>query len=38
MHSKKIGKEFKLIESFDHTFYNSAGEAREYVYTLFRKK
>lgn len=35
---ERIGKRFELIESFNHTFYNPAGDTREYVYTLFRKK
>ncbi len=35
---ERIGKGFELIEGFNHTFYNPAGDTREYVYTLFRKK
>lgn len=32
-----LGKGFKLIEHFDHTYYTPSGEERPYVYTLFKR-
>ena len=32
-----LGKEFALIESFDHTYTMPSGDTREYVYALFRR-
>lgn len=32
-----LGKDFKLIEHFDHTYYTPSGEERPYVYTLFQR-
>ena len=34
----KLGKEFKLIEAFNHTFINPRGGERPYVYTLFQRQ
>ncbi|MCX7551511.1 methyltransferase domain-containing protein [Xanthomarina sp. F2636L] len=32
-----LGTDFKLIDSFNHTFINPFGGERPYVYTLFQK-
>lgn len=32
-----LGKDFKLIDSFDYTYTNPFGDTREYVYTLFKR-
>lgn len=37
MLQEKLGKDFKLIESFKHTFINPNGGERPYVYTLFQR-
>ena len=37
MLSDRLGKDFSLIESFDHTYINPFGGERPYVYTLFQK-
>lgn len=34
----KLGKEFKLLETFNHTFINPRGGERPYVYTLFQRQ
>lgn len=33
----KLGRNFKLIESFNYTFINPSGGERPYIYTLFQK-
>lgn len=33
-----LGDDFKLIDSFNHTFINPFGGERPYVYSLFQKK
>ena len=33
----KLGKDFDLMESFDHTYIMPSGDSREYIYTLFRR-
>ncbi|MEO8934250.1 MAG: class I SAM-dependent methyltransferase [Xanthomarina sp.] len=38
MLQNKLGDQFKLIDSFNHTFINPFGGERPYVYTLFQKK
>ena len=38
MLQKKLGKEFRLLEAFDHTYTQPSGNTREYVYTLFQRK
>lgn len=35
--SKKLGTNFKLIESFDYNYTMPSGDKRPYIYTLFRK-
>ncbi len=35
---KKMGPDFELKEAFDHTYMNPSGQAREYVYTVFKRK
>jgi ubiquinone/menaquinone biosynthesis C-methylase UbiE len=37
MLAKFLGKDFKLLEYFDHTYYMPSGEPRPYIYTLFQK-
>ncbi len=32
-----LGKEFKLIESFNHIFINPNGGERPYIYTLLQR-
>ncbi len=32
-----VGPEFTLLESLDHTYYQPSGDARPYVYALFRR-
>lgn len=34
----KLGRNFKLIESFNYTFINPSGGERPYIYTLFQKQ
>ncbi len=34
---EKLGDGFSLIESFDHTYMNPAGDPRPYIYTLFER-
>ena len=33
-----LGKDYNLIEHFDHTYYTPSGQERPYLYTLFRRK
>ena len=33
-----LGKSFKLIETFNHTYTNPFGGKRPYIYTLFQKQ
>jgi ubiquinone/menaquinone biosynthesis C-methylase UbiE len=33
-----LGKDFGLIEHFDHTYYTPSGQERPYIYTLFQRK
>ena len=37
MLQEKLGDGFHLIEAFDYTYTMPSGDAREYVYTLFRR-
>ena len=37
MLEKRLGSDFKIIESFDHTYTNPFGDNREYIYTLFKR-
>lgn len=37
MIQEKLGNEFQLISSFNHTFINPKGGERPYIYTLFQK-
>ena len=34
----KLGREFQMTVSFDHTYLTPSGSTREYVYTLFQRK
>lgn len=34
---KKLGNDFKLIESFDYIYTMPSGDTRVYVYTLFKR-
>jgi len=34
---EKLGTDFELTSSFDHTFIMPSGDKRPYIYTLFRK-
>jgi len=34
---EKLGADFELTDSFDHTFIMPSGAERSYIYTLFRK-
>jgi SAM-dependent methyltransferase len=38
MLQSKLGNEFKLVETFNHTFINPRGGERPYVYTLFQRQ
>ena len=38
MLTEKLGNDFELIDSFDHTFITPSGSERPYIYALFRKK
>ena len=38
MLQEKLGDDFTLFESFNHTFINPYGGERPYVYTLFQRK
>lgn len=35
--NKKIGKEFKLVESFIHHYTMPSGNKREFIYTLYKR-
>jgi len=37
MLQNKLGDQFKLVDSFNHTFINPFGGERPYIYTLFQK-
>lgn len=37
MLQKKLGNDFKLIESFDYIYTMPSGDTRVYVYTLFKR-
>ncbi|WP_250435663.1 class I SAM-dependent methyltransferase [Hanstruepera flava] len=37
MLQEKLGKDFKLVDSFNYTFINPFGGERPYIYTLFKK-
>ena len=34
----RLGKEFKLIDSFNHTYINPFAAERPYIYTLFKRE
>ena len=34
----KLGREFQLMDAFDHAYLMPSGDTREYVYTLFQRK
>ncbi|EGV43759.1 class I SAM-dependent methyltransferase [Bizionia argentinensis JUB59] len=38
MLQEKLGLEFDLVSSFNHTFINPFGGERPYIYTLFKRK
>jgi len=38
MLSERLGDNFELIEAFDYVYHTPSGNARPYIYTLFRKK
>lgn len=38
MLQERLGNDFKLLKSFNHTYTQPLGNTREYVYTLFQKK
>jgi SAM-dependent methyltransferase len=38
MLADRLGNDFELIETFNYTYINPSNSAREYVYTLFRRK
>lgn len=38
MLQEKLGNEFILLESFNHTYFQPSGNTREFVYTLFQRK
>jgi len=38
MLQEKLGDEFKLLKSFNHTYIQPSGNPREFVYTLFQRK
>ncbi|WGH75526.1 class I SAM-dependent methyltransferase [Tenacibaculum tangerinum] len=38
MLQEKLGNDFVLIDSFNHTFVNPYGGERPYIYTLFQRK
>ena len=33
----RLGADFSLVDTFDHTYINPAGEPRLYVYSLFKR-
>ncbi|MFC2090838.1 class I SAM-dependent methyltransferase [Bacteroidota bacterium] len=35
--SERMGPDYSLVESFDHTYINPSGGERPYVYTLFKR-
>ncbi len=37
MLEEKLGPDFKLVSSFNHTFVNPFGGERPYIYTLFKR-
>jgi SAM-dependent methyltransferase len=37
MIQKRMGDDFKLIESFDYIYTNPFGDTREYIYTLYKR-
>ncbi len=38
MIANKLGADFELIDSFNHTYIMPSGDERPYVYTLFKKR
>lgn len=38
MLQERLGNDFELLKSFNHTYTQPSGNTREYVYTLFQKK
>ena len=38
MLQERLGTDFVLLKSFNHTYTQPSGNTREYVYTLFQKK
>ena len=36
--SENLGPSFELVEHFDHTYINPAGEPRPYVYALYKRQ
>jgi len=37
MLSSKLGKQFEVIDQFNHLYYSPSGAPRPYVYVLFRR-
>ena len=35
--SERLGSEFMLIDHFEHTYINPAGDPRPYIYALFKR-
>ena len=35
--SEKLGKDFQMVDTFEHTYYNPNGDPRKYIYSLFKR-
>ena len=35
--SEKLGPDFNMINTFEHTYYNPNGDPRKYIYSLFQR-
>jgi SAM-dependent methyltransferase len=36
--AQRLGRDFELVDAFDYTYMNPAGEERPYIYAAFKRK
>ncbi|MGB0390716.1 MAG: methyltransferase domain-containing protein [Salibacteraceae bacterium] len=36
--TEKLGNDFKMVNTFEHTYYNPNGDPRKYIYSIFKRK
>lgn len=35
--AEKLGSDFKMLDTFEHTYFNPNGDPRKYIYSLFQR-